>query len=179
MLSQDSPYGEWAATGEIDVVEAVNLDGTGGNEIFQTIHFGGEASIGQNTSTSTNYTPSFDVTEDFHTYAFEWDEFEMRWYVDGTLTMVENSWFSTAAAYPAPFDQPFHILFNLAVGGDFPGSPNGTRRPGDSGSRLGPGLLGRRTSVPADPGTIPDVVIYASDPNCDCRPRIRCGLTQA
>ncbi|MDH3265496.1 MAG: glycoside hydrolase family 16 protein, partial [Gammaproteobacteria bacterium] len=126
MLSQDSPYGEWAATGEIDIVEAVNLDGTGGNEIFSTIHFGGEASINQNLSTETRYTPSFDVTEDFHTYAFEWDEFKMRWYVDGTLTMVENSWSSTAAPPPAPFDQPFHILFNLAVGGDFPGSPDGS-----------------------------------------------------
>ena len=124
MLSQNSPYGEWAATGEIDIVEAVNLDGTGGNEIFATIHFGGAAAAGQNTSTETRYTPSFDVTEDFHTYAFEWDESEMRWYVDGTLYKEENSWSSAAAPYPAPFDQPFHILFNVAVGGNFPGSPN-------------------------------------------------------
>ncbi len=173
MLSQDSPYGGWAATGEIDIVEAVNLDANpnpvgfgGGNEVFATIHFGGEESLGQNTSSGTTYTPSFDVTEDFHTYAFEWDEFEMRWYVDGTLTMVENSWSSTAAPYPAPFDQPFHILFNLAVGGDFPGSPDGTTP--------SPAMLevdwvrvysGEEPPVePADPGTIPDVVIYASDP---------------
>ena len=167
LLSQDSPYGGWAATGEIDVLEAVNLDGTGGNEIFSAIHFGGEESLGQNTSTSTTYTPSFDVTEDFHTYAFEWDEFEMRWYVDGTLTMVENSWFSTAAPYPAPFDQPFYVLFNLAVGGDFPGSPNGTTPlPATMEVDWVRVYSGEEPPVvPADPGTIPDVVLFASDPS--------------
>ena len=167
MLSQGSPYGGWAATGEIDILEAVNLDGTGGNEIFSAIHFGGEESLGQNTSTSMLYTPSFDVTEDFHTYAFEWDEFEMRWYVDGTLTMLENSWFSTAAPYPAPFDQPFHILFNLAVGGDFPGSPDGsTPFPATMEVDWVRVYSGEEPPVePADPGTIPDDVIYASDPN--------------
>jgi len=43
LLPQDSPYGDWPASGEIDIVEAVNLDGTGGNEIFSTIHYGGSA----------------------------------------------------------------------------------------------------------------------------------------
>lgn len=156
MLSQNSPYGEWAATGEIDIVEAVNLDGTGGNEIFATIHFGGAASAGQNTSTETRYTPSFDVTEDFHTYAFEWDEFEMRWYVDGTLYKEENSWSSAAAPYPAPFDQPFHVLFNVAVGGNFPGSPNGsTPLPATMEVDWVRVYSGEARSVgPADPGTI-------------------------
>jgi len=124
MLSQDSPYGNWAASGEIDVVEAVNLDGTGTNEIFSTIHFGGE--FPNNTSSETRYTPSVDVTDDFHTYTLEWDATEMRWYIDGTLYAMENSWSSTAAAYPAPFDQPFHILLNIAVGGNFPGAPDAT-----------------------------------------------------
>ncbi|MDX2412135.1 MAG: glycoside hydrolase family 16 protein [Woeseiaceae bacterium] len=168
MLSQDSPYGVWAQTGEIDIVEAINLDGTGDNEIFATIHYGGDASLNQNLSTETRYTPSFDVTEDFHTYAFEWDEFEMRWYVDGTLYKVENSWSSTGpgAVYPAPFDQPFHILFNLAVGGEFPGSPNGTTPfPATLEVDWVRVYSGEAPPVvPADPGTIPDVVLYASDP---------------
>ena len=73
MLPQDSPYGEWAAKGEIDIVEAVNLDGTNGNEIFATIHYGGEFPANQ--SSSVTYVPGPDVTENFHTYAIEWDEF--------------------------------------------------------------------------------------------------------
>ena len=132
MLPQDDDYlcsGEpciWSAFGEIDIVEAVNLDGTGSNEIFSTIHYGGE--LPANQSTETRYTPSVDVTEDFHTYTLEWDEDEIRWYFDGALYAVANSWFTDADGqeYPAPFNRPFHILLNLAVGGNFPGSPNGT-----------------------------------------------------
>ncbi len=126
MLSQDSPYGSWAATGEIDVMEAINLGGTGGNRVFGTIHYGGE--FPYNTSTETKFTPSPDVTENFHRYAVEWDSDEIRWYFDGELYAVQNSWFSTAdnGGPGAPFNQPFHILLNVAVGGNFPGSPNGT-----------------------------------------------------
>ncbi len=120
MLSQDSPYGIWAATGEMDIMEAINLDGTGGNEIFATLHYGGE--FPANTSTSVTYTPGIDVTDNFNTYAMEWDPTEVRWYFNDTLYAVQNSWFSTAAPYPAPFDQPFHILLNVAVGGNFPGN---------------------------------------------------------
>ncbi|NNF66443.1 MAG: family 16 glycosylhydrolase [Gammaproteobacteria bacterium] len=134
MLSQDSDYvcdenGRpciWAAIGEIDIVEAINLDGTNGNEIFATIHYGGEFPANQ--SSSETYTPTADVTEDFHTYALEWDETQLRWYFDGQLYAVQNNWSSAALNedYPAPFNQNFHILLNLAVGGNFPGSPNGT-----------------------------------------------------
>ena len=123
LLAQDSPYGRWAASGEIDIVEAVNLDGTGGNRIFGTIHYGGE--FPANLSTEARYTPSTDVTEEFNTYAVEWDPTEMRWYVNDTLFAVQNSWSSTAAPFPAPFDQYFYIIFNVAVGGRFPGPPSG------------------------------------------------------
>ncbi len=122
MLSQDSPYGSWAATGEIDVMEAINLGGTGGNRVLGTIHYGGE--FPANESTSEQYTVPTDVTTEFHVYALEWDATEMRWYVDDQLYAMQNSWFSTAADYPAPFDQPFHILFNVAVGGNLPGAPD-------------------------------------------------------
>jgi len=164
MLSQDSPYGSWAATGEIDIMEAVNLGGTGGNEIYGTLHYGGEAPA--NTFTGETYTPSVDVTADFHTYALEWDQFEFRWYFDGLLYAVQNSWSSAAAPYPAPFDQPFHILLNVAVGGNFPGSPNGTTTfPVTMGVDWVRVYSGEEAAPePADPGTVPEVVVYASDP---------------
>ena len=123
LLAQDSPYGGWAASGEIDILEAVNLDGTGGNRIFGTIHYGGE--FPANLRSETRYTPSTDVTEEFNTYALEWDATEIRWYVNNTLYAVQNSWSSTAAPFPAPFDQNFYIIFNVAVGGNFPGPPSG------------------------------------------------------
>ena len=46
-----------------------------------------------------------------------------RWYVDDILYSTQNSWSTTAADFPAPFDERFYILFNVAVGGNFPGAP--------------------------------------------------------
>ena len=48
----------------------------------------------------------------------------MRWYVDDVLYLTQNSWSTTGASYPAPFDQHFHILLNVAVGGNWPGNPS-------------------------------------------------------
>ncbi len=138
MLSQDSDYQctafpsqndgrdecVWAAIGEIDIMEAVNLGGSGGNNIFGTLHYGGE--FPYNVFTGTDYEPSVDVTENFHRYAVEWDADEIRWYFDGELYASQNSWFSSAdnGGPGAPFNQPFHILLNVAIGGNLPGPPN-------------------------------------------------------
>ena len=122
MLSQDSPYGSWAATGEIDVMEATNLGVGGNNSVFGTLHFGGE--FPANTFTSQSQVVPADATADFHVYALEWDPAEIRWYIDDVLYRMENSWFSEAAPYPAPFDQAFHVLLNVAVGGNLPGAPD-------------------------------------------------------
>ena len=61
---------------------------------------------------------------DFHDYALEWDTTEMRWYVDDVLFGTQNSWSTVSASFPAPFDQSFYILLNVAVGGNFPGAPD-------------------------------------------------------
>ena len=122
LLPQDSPYGGWAASGELDILEAVNLGGSGGNTVHHTIHFGG--AWPRNTYVGGSYVAPVDATAEFITYAVEWDVSEIRWYVDGVLAYAENSWWSEAADYPAPFDQPFYILLNVAVGGNWPGSPN-------------------------------------------------------
>ena len=45
----------------------------------------------------------------------------MRWYIDGQLYQCNSFWFSDNGPYPAPFDVPFHMLINLAVGGNLPG----------------------------------------------------------
>ena len=122
LLPQESAYGTWAASGEIDILEARNLGGTGGNTIFGGLVYGG--AWPNQIGSGENYLVATDVTTDFHVYALEWDRAEIRWYVDGTLFAVRNNWSSTGGAFPAPFDKPFYVLFNVAVGGNYPGLPS-------------------------------------------------------
>jgi beta-glucanase (GH16 family) len=53
---------------------------------------------------------------DFHVYAVEWEPDQIRWYRDNHNYYTSSSWWSGTGAYPAPFDQPFFILLNFAVG---------------------------------------------------------------
>ncbi len=49
---------------------------------------------------------------------------EIRWYVDDVLFLTQNEWNSKGHPFPAPFDQRFHLLLNVAVGGAWPGPPD-------------------------------------------------------
>ncbi len=126
MLPEDSVYGVWAASGEIDIMEGWGSDTS---RICGTIHYGQQWPNNKFTG-KTYYYPNGGKSTDFHTYSFEWEPGEMRWYVDGVLYSTQNSWFSKGAntaadyTYPAPFDQPFHLIMNLAVGGNFDGDPD-------------------------------------------------------
>lgn len=122
LMPQDNAYGAWAASGEIDIMEAINLGASGGNSVHGTLHYGGQWP--NNVFTGNDHTVASNATEDFHVYAIEWDATEMRWYVDDIMYAAQNAWSTTSAAYPAPFDQPFYILLNVAVGGDWPGAPD-------------------------------------------------------
>ena len=122
LLPTDNVYGGWAASGEIDIVEHVGHET---NTVLGTLHYGG--SWPQNTFTGKEYTLSSDsFHDDFHVFALEWQEGLIRWYVDDLLYQTQNNWYSTNGKFPAPFDQRFHLLINLAVGGNLPGAPNGT-----------------------------------------------------
>ena len=117
MLPEDSVYGGWAASGEIDIMEGW---GSTPEKICGTIHFGDVWP--NNTYLTNNYEFSDgDSTENWHTYAVEWESNEIRWYVDDTLYSTQTDWYSANHKYPAPFDQNFYIILNLAVGGHFDG----------------------------------------------------------
>ena len=122
MLPTDEVYGGWAASGEIDIMEAANIPTT----IHGTIHYGG--SWPNNVYSGGTYFDGTNYSEDFHVYAIEWELDEIRWYVDGLLYHVETSqtWYSAGVCDnpQAPFDHAFHFLLNVAVGGNFPGLPD-------------------------------------------------------
>ena len=125
MLPTDSNYGGWAASGEIDIMEYLGDDTT---KVHGTIHYGGQWP--NNKHRGTDYiTDDTAFNSRFHTFALEWEEGKLRWYVDGELfqSLGTGMWYSTNPGdFPAPFNKRFHLLINLAVGGNWPGSPDGS-----------------------------------------------------
>ena len=117
MLPEDSVYGGWAASGEIDIMEGW---GSTPEKVCGTIHFG---DVWPNNVYLTNdfIFENGDSTENWHTYSIEWDKSEIRWYVDDKLYSTQSDWYSANRKYPAPFDQNFYVILNLAVGGHFDG----------------------------------------------------------
>ncbi|WP_042167280.1 hemoblobin-interacting domain-containing protein [Paenibacillus gorillae] len=135
MMPADSEYGGWASSGELDIMEA---KGRLPEEVGGTIHFGKGAP--NNRSTGKAFTfPDGGKISDFHTYGVEWEPGEIRWYVDGEVYQTVNNWHSWGAdqpdkyAFPAPFDKPFYIILNLAVGGVYDGNrpPDDSKIPGE------------------------------------------------
>ena len=132
MLPENSFEGQWWPTnGEIDIMEA---RGRVLNKFGATIHTGNAS--GQDVYRSRDFTfdDSNDITS-FHRYGVEWTEDGFYFYIDGTLffgvsptTYQNGNSLYTSSSANAPFDRPFHILLNLAVGGNY----DGGLKPNDS-----------------------------------------------
>jgi len=100
--------------------------------ILGTLHFGGQWPANQQSHGPSFTFPAGDSVTNFHVYALEWATNSMKWFVDGQAYETQTSWKSSVRPYPAPFDQPFYLLMNLAVGGNFGGNPApGTVFPGE------------------------------------------------
>lgn len=117
MLPEDSAYGGWASSGEIDIMEGW---GSTPEKICGTIHFGGAWPANTYLTNDFNFSDG-DGTQNWHTYSVEWERGEIRWYVDDILYSTQSEWYSEGFSYPAPFDQNFYVILNLAVGGHFDG----------------------------------------------------------
>lgn len=130
MLPTDWIYGGWASSGEIDIMEAVNLKVGGEARVHGTLHYGD--AWPDNVYTGVEYVlpNGANPADDFHEYAIEWEEGEIRWYVDGDhfATQTQAGWYTTAAldVPAAPYNQTFHLILNLAVGGDWAANVNDT-----------------------------------------------------
>ncbi len=122
MPANENLYGQWPRCGEIDIMEVL---GSQTDTSYGTLHFGNPHSESQG-----KYTlDSGSFADEYHTFGMEWEPGRIRWYVDGNLIHTENDWYSATegqgeVTYPAPFDQPFYIILNLAVGGNWPGNPD-------------------------------------------------------
>lgn len=130
MLPTDAVYGGWASSGEIDIMEAVNLKVGGESRVHGTLHFGDAWPNNVYSGEPYQLPGGVNPADDFHDYALEWEEGEIRWYVDGDhyATQTRAGWYTARAldVPAAPFNQRFHLILNLAVGGNWAGTVNDT-----------------------------------------------------
>lgn len=126
MPNDENLYGQWPKCGEIDIMEVL---GDNTKKLYSTLHFGEPHTEGQGTYTLTKG----DFSKEFHVYGMEWEPGEIRFYIDGELYHKENDWFTKRpgfgeVTYPAPYDQPFYLILNVAVGGNWPGNPDASTK---------------------------------------------------
>jgi beta-glucanase (GH16 family) len=104
---------DWPKCGEIDIMEHINSVPT----VFGTGHWDSNGHVSSGGMTRCNVSQ-------FHNYAVEWDQDSIRWLLDGTRyygISIKDGVNSTAS-----FHEPFYILLNLAIGGDWPGNTDST-----------------------------------------------------
>ena len=120
MMPENESYGGWPKSGEIDIMEVLGSDT---DTLYGTIHYGDP----HRQSQGVYDLPEGDFATEYHIFAVDWEPGLISWYIDGELYYQTDYWYSADAVrtrdYPAPFDQEFYIILNVAVGGVWPGDP--------------------------------------------------------
>ena len=120
MLGSNDSQVSWPACGEIDIME---LRGSTPQVNISTLHFGNSVST-KPAPLSTTYTlpGGADFSQGYHTFSIIRAQDKTEWYVDSV------KYFTTTQAQvsPYPFNNPFYLILNVAVGGDFDGDPDGS-----------------------------------------------------
>jgi beta-glucanase (GH16 family) len=137
MLPTDEYYGPWAASGEIDILEVVNLGEPceacpGGleNTVLGTLHFGGVWPENAYANRRTHLPDTESGEQEFHVFAIEWTEGQVEWFLNGESygSLTPDDWSTSSELGDnnpnAPFDRPFFLILNLAVGGHLAESHN-------------------------------------------------------
>jgi beta-glucanase (GH16 family) len=122
MLGNDITSVGWPKCGEIDIMENIGKEPSA---VHGSLH--GPSTSGPTSDASAPFSlPAGQrFADDFHLYAVEWEAGVVRFYVDTNLyaTFTQAQW---PAGGSWVFDHPFFLLLNVAVGGNWPGSPDST-----------------------------------------------------
>lgn len=119
MLGDNISSVSWPACGEIDIMEMVGGTGSDDRTVHGTIHWddNGHASYGGSNSLSSGL-----YAEEWHVFSIVWDDTAIRWYRDD----IEYQSADITPAGLSEFHENFFFIFNVAVGGNWPGSPDGS-----------------------------------------------------
>jgi beta-glucanase (GH16 family) len=112
----------WPACGEIDIMENIGKEpGT----VHGSLHSSSTVARTSDATAPFSLPAGQNFADGFHLYAVEWEPGTVRFYVDSNLyvTFTQSQW---PAGGAWTFDHPFFLILNLAVGGDWPGSPDNT-----------------------------------------------------
>ena len=113
MLPTENAYGGWPNSGEIDIMEHVGYDL---NNVHFTLH--ANAFFGANGKGGSRNIPG--ATDDFHIYRLDWAPYGIRGYFDNEKVFEYSN---PGGGYTTwPYDKKFHMLLNIAVGGNWGGA---------------------------------------------------------
>lgn len=113
MLGENITTTNWPGCGEIDIMELVGHEPA---KSHGTVHFD---QSGYKSSTGSTTLANGDFSDSFHVFSLVWEQNKITWYVD-------NQSFKTFNHTESEFNQSFFFIMNVAVGGNWPGSPNET-----------------------------------------------------
>lgn len=120
MSPQDDIYGPWPQSGEIDIFEIKGHDLT---KAYVNAHWGNSAADKQQQKGTHTFATNDDASN-WHIYAVEWKLGELHFYIDNQYVhTIDNFDEPNATVHPGPFDIGYYLRLNVAVGGNYLGSP--------------------------------------------------------
>jgi len=120
MLGKNITTNGWPNCGEIDIMETI---GSFPKDLHATVHYGLIGASNSTSKTAVYSAPTGDLSDFFHVYSLVWSQDTMEIMIDNISYLKTNK---TAIGNVYPFNDPFFVIFNVAVGGNWPGTPDGS-----------------------------------------------------